>query len=108
MRNIKLRETSPVGCYVTEKPMVPNPGDIIKFIYPDKDPIVVKVIASAKDGCSDCRFYNTLEGSPYKKCTLFRTTRSGNMIEMCKVAYTRTYRFRWATLKPLEDLLEEL
>ena len=107
MRNIKMRKTSIVGCYTTNKPMSPNPDDVIRFIYPDNNSIVVKVIASPKDGCSDCRFCNTVEGSPRKRCTLFRTTRSGNTIEMCKVVYNRT-KYRWATLQPLEDILEEL
>ena len=108
MRNIKLRKTSIVGCYTTEKPIVPNPDDVIRFIYPDKDPIVVKIIASPKDGCSDCRFYKTIGCSPHKRCTLFRTTRSGNTIQMCKVVYRGAETYRWATLKPLEDILEEL
>lgn len=107
MRTFKMVKTHVNGRYATEKAVMPDPDDIIKLVYPDRDPIIVRFEQThSLMPCTECPLV-IYHGGLGISCSTLRTTRSGSHYRMCEVKSGRM-ALRWCRISKVSDIMEEL
>jgi hypothetical protein len=107
MRTFKMVKTHVNGQYATEKAVIPNSGDIIKLLYPDRDSITARFEPARRYmTCTECPL-GDYRGGLLTTCSALRVTKSGNYYRICEVK-SGTMSLRWCRISKVSDIMEEL
>lgn len=100
MKTFIMIKTDVPGQYVTEQVVMPDPGDTVQFVYPDKDPVTVRfdyISGSGYMQCHEC----PLDAS--NVCSSRRRARGGFIMPMCDGRDGSLYR-----ITRVGDVMEEV